>query len=109
MNAIHAGLKRLIAGRELDALERYRVNCEEASRFLHAFPAARDAIAYVRAMGEGTACPPITTMRAAIDVDEQARLLCLAVAIRGNQTRTPLSPALQRALDDLGRHVEGWR
>ena len=52
IKAIHQRLKWLVAGDELRRLERYRVACHEAYRWLGEMPTAANTAQWIRACGE---------------------------------------------------------
>lgn len=56
-------LKWIIAGRELAELERWRVECGQAERWLAESDDARHALEYVRGMAEGVWCENISWVR----------------------------------------------
>jgi hypothetical protein len=89
-------IKRLVAGKELDELARWRINSMAARQFFAEFPDARDALVYVRARASGDFAEdfdmPLPELR-----DMMRRRRAVAPA---------LSPAVADVLAERRRQIE---
>lgn len=109
-------LKWIIAGRELAELERWRVECGQAERWLSESDDARHALEYVRGMAEGVECKSVSWVRDRMR-ERRARPNMFAVAAvpypaRGDDEdwyRAPLISVRhpsEPTLYDVGVHAE---
>lgn len=63
LKSLRSTLARLVAGDELDKLDRYRLACTEIERWLASYPHSAETAKWVRAFGEGYGALDTDTFR----------------------------------------------
>lgn len=107
MKWLYRQLKWLLAGNELAALERYRLACGEALRWLASYPDARITAEWISSSGEGRARLRISDLREVCTHDATSMPdallseLALFASAAADQGDTAMSSLLLRAHGEI--------
>lgn len=105
--AFREWLKWRVAGAEMAELERWRVRCEEASRWLAEFHDAADVLDHLAAWASpDRERVDVSTLREVMRIRRAASERAARAAATSAPPPVPQNPAVIAALEELGCHIE---